>query len=67
MTGGSTFAPTSADVVLAGFEGATPDEYEEELAKRHEEQVKAAEKEAGAEEAPAKPKTAQAKSGTSGS
>ena len=37
MTGGSTFAPTSADVVLAGFEGATPDEYEEELNKRYEE------------------------------
>lgn len=70
MTGGSTFAPTSADVILAGFEGATPDEYEEELAKRHEEQVKAAEKEASDTETPKATTTqakTQAKSGTSGS
>jgi hypothetical protein len=69
MTGGSTFAPTSADVILAGFEGATPDEYAEELEKRHEEQVKAAEDAAKDTETPkaaAAPKQ-QAKSGTSGS
>lgn len=70
MTGGSTFAPTSADVILAGFEGATPDEYAEELEKRHEEQVKAAEDAEKDKEAPAKaaaPKQTQAKSGASGS